>query len=365
MEDLNSPVVPVRGDFDPIGHPRYAKVWRCADCLDEFQDQRLFSNHVKVCPKQPITQKCPYCSKLGPITEHLNHLDRCPHNPDKFQPKTTKRIPGPPASGTAKPPSAKIAATYRRNLTPTRPLSIADLNRKPLVSLAAETNLPCPYCPRHLTSNGRREHHIDQEHTALVTDPAEIRAAKPLIKWADGNVYESPYTKKSTADAAMTQSSAMNLSRKQESVHTPAISSLAISSSAVSMKEPNYKPKKAVPAAPISVISGGRVLCTKCGVVVKPSNLQKHLAKNCPVALGLQSATTPRLLRRLAKSAKSKKPKKKSSFLSQHLSAPLESPTEYVENRRLDATRDFYQIRDHGRFGSHSSYDDLGDESAP
>lgn len=37
----------------------------------------------------------------------------------------------------------------------------------------------------------------------------------------------------------------------------------------------------------------------------------------------------------------------------------------YWTERGLDATRDFWQIRDHGEFGSHSSYDDFSDESAP
>ena len=37
----------------------------------------------------------------------------------------------------------------------------------------------------------------------------------------------------------------------------------------------------------------------------------------------------------------------------------------YWSERRLDEARDFWQIRDHGEFGSYSSHDDFGDESAP
>ena len=37
----------------------------------------------------------------------------------------------------------------------------------------------------------------------------------------------------------------------------------------------------------------------------------------------------------------------------------------YWTERRLDGARDFWQIRDHGEFGSYSSHDDFGDESAP
>lgn len=36
---------------------------------------------------------------------------------------------------------------------------------------------------------------------------------------------------------------------------------------------------------------------------------------------------------------------------------------EIKESRRLDGSRDYWQIRDRGKFGSHSSYDDMGDES--
>lgn len=37
----------------------------------------------------------------------------------------------------------------------------------------------------------------------------------------------------------------------------------------------------------------------------------------------------------------------------------------YWTERRLDGARDFWQIRDRGEFGSYSSHDDFGDESAP
>lgn len=41
------------------------------------------------------------------------------------------------------------------------------------------------------------------------------------------------------------------------------------------------------------------------------------------------------------------------------------TPSEYRENRRLDGSRDYWQIRENGRFGSHPSYDSTDDESAP
>lgn len=37
----------------------------------------------------------------------------------------------------------------------------------------------------------------------------------------------------------------------------------------------------------------------------------------------------------------------------------------YREGRRLDGSRDYWQLREEGRFGSHPSYDDCEDDSAP
>jgi hypothetical protein len=37
----------------------------------------------------------------------------------------------------------------------------------------------------------------------------------------------------------------------------------------------------------------------------------------------------------------------------------------HEEERRLDGARDYFQLRDHGQFGSHSTYEDYSDESAP
>jgi hypothetical protein len=43
----------------------------------------------------------------------------------------------------------------------------------------------------------------------------------------------------------------------------------------------------------------------------------------------------------------------------------LSSIDNHWEERRLDGSRDYWQIREEGRFGSHPSYDDCDDESAP
>lgn len=36
---------------------------------------------------------------------------------------------------------------------------------------------------------------------------------------------------------------------------------------------------------------------------------------------------------------------------------------EYEENKRLDGSRDYWELREYGKFGSHPSFDDMSDES--
>jgi hypothetical protein len=45
--------------------------------------------------------------------------------------------------------------------------------------------------------------------------------------------------------------------------------------------------------------------------------------------------------------------------------SPLGEVRNYRAERGLDGSRDFWQFRETGRFGSHSVYDDCGGESAP
>lgn len=39
------------------------------------------------------------------------------------------------------------------------------------------------------------------------------------------------------------------------------------------------------------------------------------------------------------------------------------SSNDFQENRRLDGSKDYWQFRENGKYGSHSSYDEMGDES--
>jgi hypothetical protein len=53
----------------------------------------------------------------------------------------------------------------------------------------------------------------------------------------------------------------------------------------------------------------------------------------------------------------------KETILGVKLSNYFKKISERDVDRKLDGSRDFYQYREFGKFGSHSSYDDFGDES--
>lgn len=40
-----------------------------------------------------------------------------------------------------------------------------------------------------------------------------------------------------------------------------------------------------------------------------------------------------------------------------------DSRREYKSERKLDGSRDYYQYKEQGKYGSHSVYDEMGDEA--
>lgn len=95
------------------------------------------------------------------------------------------------------------------------------------------------------------------------------------------------------------------------------------------------------------VIRNGKkyIVCSGCGSTVK--DLRKHSKKCKP--------------RHPKNKGKSTVDKGKSSSATPD--SKSQTNKEYKAERLLDASRDYWKIRDQGRFGSHSSYDDMGDES--
>jgi hypothetical protein len=97
--------------------------------------------------------------------------------------------------------------------------------------------------------------------------------------------------------------------------------------------------------------NSGYVHCELCGDKLNKKNVIKHRNK-CRGKRARQS-------KKPSASSKQKQTSKRATY--------TDKPyfNEYKENRRLDGSRDYWRIRDQGKFGSHSSYDDMGDESFP
>ncbi len=126
------------------------------------------------------------------------------------------------------------------------------------------------------------------------------------------------------------------------------------------------------------------VKCTRCPnpVLVREDHMARHLRK-CHGVLGerpmISGTTTPVP----AQKTRGRKPQPAPSNIKRTTESPRggvetvggfmssdcdERPNE-IDNhrieRRLDGSRDYWQIREEGRFGSHPSFDSCDDESAP
>lgn len=88
--------------------------------------------------------------------------------------------------------------------------------------------------------------------------------------------------------------------------------------------------------------------CSLCSAKIHVKNTNKHKAK-C-----------------LAKNKNSKKQNKNNNtkrIIAGTLDIAYDPIKERRAERQLDGSRDYAQIRDQGKFGSHSTYDDMGDEA--
>jgi len=89
------------------------------------------------------------------------------------------------------------------------------------------------------------------------------------------------------------------------------------------------------------------ILCKDCGNEINVKNLPRHKKKCVAVA---KAAT------------KKKKPTPKTNH--GELDTAYNPLKERKSERALDGSKDYPQFREHGRFGSHSLYDDMNDEAS-
>jgi hypothetical protein len=101
--------------------------------------------------------------------------------------------------------------------------------------------------------------------------------------------------------------------------------------------------EKASPVAPNSKW----MKCDKCNQKLKTKNLRHHI-KKC-------RGNSTNSVKHITSHQTTSKPEGQN----------YNPKTECKEERRLDGSRDYVQFRESGKFGSHSGYDDMADESLP
>ena len=97
--------------------------------------------------------------------------------------------------------------------------------------------------------------------------------------------------------------------------------------------------------------STGYIYCVDCGDKLNVKNLNNHKAK---CRAGKKHNKNPK-----HQSRQNKQQKQKGKAPKGGLYTDKQYFNEYKEERRMD----FWRMKDNGRFGSHSTYDDMGDES--
>jgi hypothetical protein len=124
------------------------------------------------------------------------------------------------------------------------------------------------------------------------------------------------------------------------------------------------------------------VQCLKCKSFLRESRLARHLRKQHgfadeatikPFAEAKSAGPTGRSQKSASRRTAITRPEfstSKSSgrysvILDEDDDAPEADLDDYYEDRRLDGSRDYWQFREDGQFGSHPTYDDFGDESEP
>lgn len=96
----------------------------------------------------------------------------------------------------------------------------------------------------------------------------------------------------------------------------------------------------------------GHIKCPHCVSFVKPAKIHGHIE----TVHGRKLPPSRRAIRAGSSTTADSMPSR---------SSPSLQRDDHLENRRLDASRDYWRYREGGRFGSHPSYDDCGDESKP
>lgn len=269
-----------------------------------------------------------------------------------------------------------VAAGYSQPLKPQQPHPQNGLNfghryraptPEPLADRVPSRGIGCPYCANRFNSQTKMETHIQSEHVAAENDASEAARAKPLIL-VGGRVFER---------RAVERASRLRVVHPVSNARTV----------------PGERRRKSDPHAARTTLRRSKaplVQCPKCPSSVRLDRLPRHLRKthgtiqppSPPQAAVMPNQSTVRQStsgKNAAQGPPGGEPRVRSLTAGRHRRAsepkfhedePSEEDVLYdievsQEERRLDGSRDLWQIREDGRFGSYPSYDDCDDESAP
>jgi hypothetical protein len=244
----------------------------------------------------------------------------------------------------------------------------------------------CAYCGERFNTAYALDLHIDTMHTADEKDGSDVAKSKPFVRIGN-RIFERRSLK------APDRVREDRLERHLHTVHgvnnSPGSSvdksksePLKTSEGLVSRSESAEVNSKALlicaPASSVllrdhnSMAPGqtDRLLvpCPKCPSHVRKDRLARHL-----LDIHSTSSEGNRIERRVRSERPSNKrlrplvhpTQSESAELSENSRPSLSEVHNHWEERRLDGSRDYWQIREAGRFGSHPSFDQCDDESAP
>ena len=242
----------------------------------------------------------------------------------------------------------------------------------------------CRYCEEPVFSSDRAEQHMDEHHTA----PSRgVELEKPWYREA-GRIWD-----RSAMEASERRIGGREMSRTivcpGKALHPP---SIPLAEKPITLKKRGPEIVRtpdgcsAIPKAKNTSASGIQLAqgkCGVCGISMPTSSLAKHLKRKHSQIPSSQNPALSRLGQSKKKASRGffGRPKEELKRLAEAPQrtvpplldgmAPIDEPStsnlleEYRENRRLDGSRDYWQIREEGGFGSHSSFDDMGDEADP
>ena len=285
----------------------------------------------------------------------------------------------------------------------------------------------CPYCKARFISDQAREIHIEAHHVAESGDQSESARAKPLVR-ISGRIMERRRLSQSSPDAIRTKPVTPPSGRKESAIperradaqvfaagrgallqcpdckskvrasrlekHLRMVHGHQKAIAAASAKPPTPTTTPLVGTGLSRAIQGNSnpaksfqsklartarrpdlVPCPMCSSDIRPDRLKRHLVVvhqtvNSETGEHSNSQRPRKLSRRVASGGPTRY---KALSMGSGVSGPsggdederLAELDNYWEERRLDGSRDYWQIREDGRFGSHPSFDSCDDESAP